>query len=305
MNLKKVINLTVLMLLLIGTLSAKKEKIVYSPVTNVNFEEVWPAVYAQLKFNKMGLEEFDYGGGYLKSSYFQYYSGLLEYKGKFEFVYSDNILEVDVVDIQLKKDGRWQNASSSNLFKTEYKMNARTANGIRGILNSPEAINQSKELFYTSLEVHELFYRTATELAGKRWFEKYLQDKPVEWNLTFLNIDENKDNTDFAYKESYVYTTGSLSNTFDLAETKFVITKYCNSDENTFASKGSKKSVKGTCKSLQYTGGVFYIVMADETTSPNVKTVSIADELIKLKSLLDAGVITADEFNTQKDKLLK
>ena len=31
---------------------------------------------------------------------------------------------------------------------------------------------------------------------------------------------------------------------------------------------------------------------------------STADELIKLKSLLDAGVITQEEFDAQKQKLL-
>ncbi len=37
----------------------------------------------------------------------------------------------------------------------------------------------------------------------------------------------------------------------------------------------------------------------------NTGQISVADELIKLKRLLDIGVLTADEFNEQKSKLLK
>ncbi|MBR2077213.1 MAG: SHOCT domain-containing protein, partial [Exiguobacterium sp.] len=33
-------------------------------------------------------------------------------------------------------------------------------------------------------------------------------------------------------------------------------------------------------------------------------TISIADELLKLKQLLDAGVLSQEEFDTQKTKLL-
>lgn len=40
------------------------------------------------------------------------------------------------------------------------------------------------------------------------------------------------------------------------------------------------------------------------TPSSQQTTVSVPDELIKLKSLLDTGVITQDEFDTQKKKIL-
>jgi len=41
---------------------------------------------------------------------------------------------------------------------------------------------------------------------------------------------------------------------------------------------------------------------SNATTS--VPTASVADELLKLKKLLDAGALTQDEFNAQKKKLL-
>lgn len=37
---------------------------------------------------------------------------------------------------------------------------------------------------------------------------------------------------------------------------------------------------------------------------PQTSTISIADELLKLKSLLDDGIVTQDEFDVQKSKLL-
>lgn len=42
---------------------------------------------------------------------------------------------------------------------------------------------------------------------------------------------------------------------------------------------------------------------ADQPASAQQNT-SVADELLKLKSLLDAGIITQDEFDQQKQKLL-
>ena len=41
-----------------------------------------------------------------------------------------------------------------------------------------------------------------------------------------------------------------------------------------------------------------------EVTTEKTPDVSIADELIKLKSLLDSGVLTQEEFDIQKDKIL-
>lgn len=42
-----------------------------------------------------------------------------------------------------------------------------------------------------------------------------------------------------------------------------------------------------------------------EKVSNSQDSTSASDELIKLKSLLDSGVLTVDEFNTQKEKVLK
>ena len=40
-------------------------------------------------------------------------------------------------------------------------------------------------------------------------------------------------------------------------------------------------------------------------TSQPPATQSVADELLKFKELLDAGVITEDEFNAKKEQLMK
>ena len=41
-----------------------------------------------------------------------------------------------------------------------------------------------------------------------------------------------------------------------------------------------------------------------KSTTTTIATGSVADELLKLKKLLDAGAITTEEFNAQKKKLL-
>lgn len=53
-------------------------------------------------------------------------------------------------------------------------------------------------------------------------------------------------------------------------------------------------------------------VLEEETTSPTVRgkgiaiyAFSVADEILKFKQLYDEGIITEDEFENQKDKLLK
>lgn len=38
---------------------------------------------------------------------------------------------------------------------------------------------------------------------------------------------------------------------------------------------------------------------------PEMQSTSTADELLKFKALLDSGAITEDEYNTQKNKLLR
>nr|WP_300656657.1 SHOCT domain-containing protein [uncultured Acetatifactor sp.] len=45
-------------------------------------------------------------------------------------------------------------------------------------------------------------------------------------------------------------------------------------------------------------------IEADSTAHQPVPVQSVADELLKFKSLLDAGAITMEEYNAQKSKLL-
>ena len=41
------------------------------------------------------------------------------------------------------------------------------------------------------------------------------------------------------------------------------------------------------------------------TTAEQTQNVSVADEILKLKNLMESGVITAEEFEAQKKKLLR
>lgn len=44
--------------------------------------------------------------------------------------------------------------------------------------------------------------------------------------------------------------------------------------------------------------------MIEETVPANTDSLLVADELIKLKQLVDAGVLSEEEFKNQKSKLL-
>jgi hypothetical protein len=48
----------------------------------------------------------------------------------------------------------------------------------------------------------------------------------------------------------------------------------------------------------------FVASASSSAAGKNTDQVSVADELIKLKALLDGGILTPDEFNDQKAKLL-
>lgn len=49
-----------------------------------------------------------------------------------------------------------------------------------------------------------------------------------------------------------------------------------------------------------------WVLFDEKSHSPSkTSTVSVSDEIVKLKSLLDQGIITQDEFQKQKEKLLQ
>jgi len=101
--------------------------------------------------------------------------------------------------------------------------------------------------------------------------------------------------------------SNSLSARKDFANTNVIIRKI----KKNAQLSGSEKVVFN----VKVRGIVTYDIWIEEAISAcevtpcaakstTIATGSVADELLKLKSLLDAGAITTEEFNAQKKKLL-
>lgn len=272
--------------------------------------------YGILKVLNCDIEDFNYGEGILKSTYYEYYRGLARCIGKFNITIDQaNNVNVKIVDVMKwdKTISDWLPAGESLLSKAEYKYEAAFVNDIRNNIKHVEIVNQMRPAFYSSLTVNAKFYEHATELAGQRWFESNLKDKHVNWELTFLDIDKNA-NGIYKYIEKYsTVTNQSIAG----QGTKFVISMYTSSDKNVLTSKGKKLLVNGYCRNLAYKDGVFEIDLTEKLDSPmpmnslqakatesNRSVVDSHEQLKKLKELLDMGAITKEEFDKEKKKIL-
>ena len=65
------------------------------------------------------------------------------------------------------------------------------------------------------------------------------------------------------------------------------------------------KNRKNIEKILSETSKILSTLEPEPQVEENIKEISVADEIQKLKKLLDDGILTEDEFKQQKSKLLK
>lgn len=308
------------------SIGQNKKQLTYYPISNVSVEDAWPAVKGNLDFNNMEIELFNYPRGIMKSTWVEYYRGLGRYRGKFLFQFSNNKLEIEFVDIQCfsSEKKHWESSSEGLLVKTENKMRARMSMGINDIISKKDVLEKYKKSFYTNLRVHFLFYQYATELAGERWFNRYLKDKEVQWKLTFKEIKNKPEQEGFQTKYTEYYTFGYERDVLSeqvVLNGKFFITKYTDSEENLLTSKGDFIEVEGYCRDLNYSNGIFSINLTDNLLAKNAvstikdsskqrnlvdddKNFSKADEILKFKKLLDEGIISKEEFEKEKKKIL-
>jgi hypothetical protein len=304
---------------------ANAKRIKYSPVPNITIEQAFPHAAATLSVVfKTGFEEFDYGKKILKSTWYEYYSGLLKQRCKFVcFIDDSNTFHVDVTEVQYKNTyDIWEKSSENVLFKTEEKFKATIAENVRqGILNA-EVSTENKKWFFRNLKINTLFFENATDLAGERWFKNHLENKEINWQANFVDIEKNSNsNQDYKYKETYSYATSSLSlGSVDLSTTNLYIVKYTNKDNNVLTQKGDNVELNGYCRTLFYKAGIFYVTLTEdletkvpvntlqaskeETKKEEKSILEVAGKLKELKELLDLGAITEEEYNTEKDKLL-
>jgi len=289
----------------------------YAPITNIDKEEVWPLVYNAMAKNNIVLKSFNYGNNEMTSD-FSYFSDLLvPMRGRFLFKYENNTLDISMFGYELKeaKTGIW--SSSTPTFSNKLKkIRMYMVTNIQETKANPDFVNRAKEAFYNDLWVTAKYFETATELAGQKWFETYLKGKNVSWNLTFLNAASNND-PNYKYNEYYALTSDSLMNDGVMIGNKFNVLKLVTTDANAFTQKGAKKNVTGYVRALSYMNGIFYIIIT-ENPDGEIKSyiagenkpadkpsiTSKADELLKLKELLDKGILTKDEYEAEKKKIL-
>lgn len=251
---------TMLLLLSLSCFAQKKKNIVqYKPIPMTNIEEAFP-VAAMIINDSYGINitRLDWGAKEMLSGHYQYRKLLGAYRFKFQLkIDTENTLNVEPKEVQTTDaNDNWMDYI---IQKREREIVAEFAEQLSETLKKPDVIKKAQERFYTNLNINALFFLSATEIAGKRWFENFIKGRRVNWKLTFVDLTENK-NSAFKYKyiENYNLAVEFVSG----AQTKFTIKKYTDSDKNVMTKKGSPVIVEGTCLSLNYNNS-FNIILVD------------------------------------------
>ncbi len=295
-----------------------KKVTTYTPVTGVNMEEVFPvAAYMVKHYYKGDMDYLAWGDRHMRSYYIGYYWGLgTQCRAKVNYRVDDGQgldLTMDPVEMYDPETHRWNGARED---KRELNIKIEIAEYIRKYMASPDSVQKAKDWFYSNLRINACFFETATELAGQRWFESYLKDKPVKWNLPF---DDVKSNSVDGYKYAEFFS-GSLAGTAldpnaDVVK-RFNIVHYTNSDKNVMSSKGSTVMLSGFIRSLEFADNAFLITVTDKLEDALPKTsakateqkggsvLENAEKLKKLKELYDAQILSKEEYEAEKKKIL-
>jgi len=254
-----------------ATMAQKRKKNDWQGINNVTLEQGFPAAYEVLKTYGLGLDVFAYGQKRMKSTFYIYSRGILEGQARARILVSiddGNRMDIQFVDFQEENNGYWVEGGAALFSKKERKTRNEMGKKIEAIVNDPASLNTSAEAFFKDLSVNRAFFATATELAGDRWFEKYLKNRQISWMVVFDDIQKNKDSDDYQYKEEFSYNTeatiGSAS-----SFTPFKVVKYTNMDANVLVSTGSRLKVTGYCRQLIYDNFMgFYLIVTDKPDSP-------------------------------------
>lgn len=237
----------------------KKMKVQYRPIPMANVEEAFPVAAMILNDTyQIDISRLDWGAKEMLSQNYEYRKIFGGYRFKFFLtIDTENTLNVEAKEMQTTDDGKeWKD---HYVGKTEREIVAEFTEQLSEGLKKPDVIKKAQELFYTNLSINALFFSTATEVAGNRWFDNFIKDRKVNWKLTFVDLAENKNTRyKFKYVENYTLAVEFVSG----KETKFTIRKYTNSDKNVLTRKGNAVIVEGTCLDLNYNNS-FNIVLVD------------------------------------------
>lgn len=297
----------------------KKPAPTYQPIENATPETAFPvAQYVFKNSLKCFVASFDFFNGELTSTFYNYSGLLAEKRALINLkINENNLMDVTISGVEKydKNLGAWFPVSFPG---SETYERIKIADLLRNGLADTALVANAKKSFFQDLDINSIFYSNASELAGERWFENYLKDQKVSWNATFIDLKKNKNNDKgFSYEERYVSTGYNVMADPDLSEIKFTIYKYTNSDKLVSAKKGAKLPLTGYCRELNYSDGNFFIVLTDNLddkiqkkdvtsnkTNDTSNLLDSSEKLIKLKDLLDKGIITKEEFEKEKKKIL-
>ncbi|GAA0878133.1 hypothetical protein GCM10009119_11010 [Algoriphagus jejuensis] len=242
-----------------GFSQKKKDELQYQPIPLANVEEAFPVALMILEDNYgVSISGMDWGKKEITSMNYNYRKVLGEFRFKFMItIDSDNVLDVYASNVQTTSaDGGWMDYM---VEKRERAIVAQFIEELRKNLQDPAIITKAQSRFYTDLNVNALFFDTATKVAGDRWFENFIKDRPVKWKLSFVELSKNNSKEfDYEYLENYAISVEFVSGD----QSKFYVKRYTNSDTNVLTRKGSSVIVDGTCLALNYTNS-FSIILVE------------------------------------------
>lgn len=237
----------------------KKEVVQYTPILLTNIEEVFPVAFLILNEKyRVIVETLKWGERKIESSFIQYRKTLGMQRLRFEILIDENnTLNVSIPIVEFEGTSGW---TKTFVEKREREMQVEFIDAIRTSLNDPATVKRAQEKFYSDMFVNAKFFKTATKLAGDRWFEAFLKDRQVSLKLGFEDIKESPNSQ---YKTKYAENYGVYLSMISSKDTRFYVTRYTNSDRNVLATKNLSVTVEGHCRELLFTNNTFYIILTD------------------------------------------
>lgn len=298
--------------------SDKKSDKEFKPIQNITVEEAFSLAKYVLS-DRCKVLTFDLGKRQLVTTYYEYSGGFTNKRARIYIDVDDNnIMNIQLGNLQkYDKVIGWVDIGSSLLGVEEFERKS-IAEKVRSAFADSLVTSQAKINFFQDLEINSIFYSGASQLAGDRWFDSNLKEQKVNWKATFIDLRKNSDPSNgFKYEERFIATTYNSIEDPELESIKFTIIKYTNSDKLISVKKGTNLQLIGYCRTLEYNDGHFKIILTEniddvlkiqqlknESVNKSNNLLENSEKLIKLKELLDKGIITKEEFENEKKKIL-
>ncbi len=255
--------------LLLLSLKVEAKTVPDNIIQNTTLEDCFAATIYNINTTyNVVLGEMDYGAGICKSEYVEYYRGIVKFRGHFQIEFSNSTCTIKLVDVQMystppfPESSRWENSTEGLFIKKEKNMCSDLVTKTKKTIADSKTLEQVKKNFFTHPMVIDKFCMKASSIAVERYFNAFLKDQSINWDLAFNNIEKTNlaDDISFKYKETYTYWNGSA-----LFETSyFQALKYTNSEENALVTQRTKVKLKGFPRYFyQVKDGSYKFVLTD------------------------------------------